>query len=202
MIELRLTTHAFAKTFYKRITKKTLLAKSTHHYCALRSIYCEGVACYAIGAHAGVTNIAKSYLLPVQEVGMLQAIAAQDNSIRTQLLVDTPPLFVKDSSIKLIVTYTEVELKFFFQVAGWHYTGQSHAQPRFTSPDKKQTYDQRNVMHYAKKHGISYVQERDRLLQSGWTQEIVAPRCCYVYLPANTEESLLNMVKQREKEKS
>lgn len=191
MIELRTTTRQFAATFYKRMTGQKLVSKSQYHFSLVDSIHCLGVACYDIGAHAGVTNIAKSYLLPVPEVGMLQALAAQRPEHKQRLLTESPELFIRATGVKLIVAFSDEEYE------GWHYTGKSHSNPRFVSPDG-QLYDQRNIMHYAKKHGISYTQERDRLLKAGWRQQTAPPRMRWVYLPVSADEFLLQMVKGRE----
>jgi len=192
-------TSDFAKQIIYKYEWLGTMSNSSYHYGIFFGPFCAGVTCVAVGTGTGGNNVAKMFGLEHRELATLVRGANvhwSPPNANSKLVSFTCKLVGKDSGAQLIIAYADTdagEIGTIYQACGWHYIGRGSSTTQYIAPNGR-IYDQRNISHWSKNFNISWGDQRDRLLKSGWREQASNPKHRYVSILNPNNRNLVRLV--------
>lgn len=181
----------FAKQIILKYEWLGTMSNSSLHYGIFFGPFCAGVTCVAVATGTGGNNVCKMFDLEPHDLATLVRGAcvhwAPPNT-NSKLVTYTCKLVPKQSGSKIIIAYADTdagEIGTIYQACGWTYIGKGASTSQYVAPNGR-IYDQRNISHWSKNHEISWTDQREKLLDSGWREQDSNPKHRYVCILSRT----------------
>ena len=192
---VRPVTTQTARQIIERYEWLRTMAKTTHHYGIFFGPYCGGVACYGIATVAG-KNHHLMFGIERNELGVLARGACVHWTPKgaASRLISYSLKLVASEGLKVIVAYADTdagEIGTVYQATNRIYIGPGSPTPLMIAPNGR-PYNVKVVHNHRLSRGqtetVSFKEQRNAMLEAGWTEEKGNPKHRYIQILATGEE--------------
>jgi hypothetical protein len=180
------------------------MASTGHHYGIFFGIFCAGVCCYANGSGTGGVNVHRTFGVDRRNLSVLARGACvhwSPKGANSKLVSFSLKLLKRDlPNVKLVIAYSDTdagEIGTIYQACNWVCIGKGASTTQFIDPNGR-IYDKKIVYNIRINNGllnkVTWTEQRDALLENGWTTQKSNPKYRYVYILDKKDKKLVQKV--------